>query len=148
MPFFHQQGRGELRRAYVEAWRKYRTGERLEPLQAQLAQLIAEHPEYHALMGADAGAVEAEFLPEGDAQNPFLHLGLHLAIREQVSTDRPPGIRALHGLLTQRLGSVHEAEHRMLEILGELLWQSQRSGTMPDEVLYLERLRQLVDATG
>src|SRR5262245_20205864 len=140
MPFFHQQGREGLRRAYVEAWRKYRNGERLEPLQAQIAQLIAEHPEYHALLAADAAVVAAEFLPEGGVENPFLHLGLHLAIREQVSTDRPPGIRALHASLSQRLGSVHEAEHRMLEILGELLWESQRSGAMPDEMVYLERL--------
>jgi hypothetical protein len=148
MPFFHQQGRGELRRAYVEAWRRYRNGERLEPLQAQIARLIAEHPEYHALLDADAAAVEAEFLPEAGVQNPFLHLGLHLTIREQVSTDRPPGIRALHASLTLRLGSVHEAEHRMLEVLGELLWESQRAGTMPDEMLYLERLKNLAESTG
>jgi hypothetical protein len=143
MPFFHRQGRSELRRAYIEAWRRYCSGEHLQPLQAQIAQLIAEHPEYHALLDADAAAVDAEFLPEGGVENPFLHLGLHLAIREQVSTDRPPGIRALHASLAAQLGSVHQAEHRMLEVLGELLWESQRAGTMPDEMVYLERLKTL-----
>ena len=143
MPVFHQQSRVELRRIYVDAWRKFRNSEPLEPLQAQIARLIAEHPEYHQLLEADAPAVEAEFLPEGGAQNPFLHLGLHLAIREQVNTDRPAGIRALHASLVSRLGSAHEAEHRMLEILGEILWESQRAGTPPDEVLYIERLESL-----
>ncbi len=31
----------------------------------------------------------------------------------------------------------------MLEILGEILWESQRAGTPPDEVLYIERLASL-----
>jgi Domain of unknown function (DUF1841) len=143
MPLFHEQSRADLRRVYVEAWRKYRAGEPLEPLQAQVARLIAEHPEYHELLEAEAPAVEAEFLPEGGAQNPFLHLGLHLAIREQVSTDRPAGIRAVHASLASQLGSAHQAEHRMLEILGEILWESQRSGAQPDEMVYLERLKKL-----
>jgi Domain of unknown function (DUF1841) len=143
MPIFHRQSRTDLRRLYVDAWRRYRSSEPLEPLQAQIARLIAEHPEYHELLEAEAPAVEAEFLPEGGAENPFLHLGLHLAIREQVSTDRPAGIRALHESLATRLGSAHEAEHRMLEVLGEILWESQRAGTQPDEALYLRRLENL-----
>jgi len=31
----------------------------------------------------------------------------------------------------------------MLEPLAEALWESQRSGQMPDEQVYLERLRKL-----
>ena len=33
----------------------------------------------------------------------------------------------------------------MLEILGEVLWESQRAGTAPDEILYLERLKNLAE---
>ena len=68
---------------------------------------------------------------------------MHLAIREQVGTDRPPGIRAIHAALARRLGDVHEAEHRMIECLGEALWNAQRAGTAPDETAYLEALRRL-----
>jgi hypothetical protein len=143
VPVFHQQSRADLRRVYVDAWRKFRGGEPLEPLEAQIAQLITEHPEYHALLEADGLSVQAEFLPESGAPNPFLHLALHLAIREQVNTDRPAGIRGLHAGLSVRLGSVHEAEHRMLEVLGEALWESQRRGTAPDDATYLERLHRL-----
>ncbi len=143
MPVFHDQSREQLRRLYVEAWRKQRAGEALEPLEAQLARVIAEHPEYHAVLGAGEAALAAEFLPEGGAENPFLHLGMHVAIREQVATDRPPGIAAAHAQLTRRLGSAHEAEHEMLEILGEALWSAQRSGTAPDEMAYLERIQRL-----
>jgi Domain of unknown function (DUF1841) len=143
VPVFHDHSREELRRAYLEAWRKHRAGQPLEPLEAQLAHLIEEHPEYHALFEASGAAVAAEFLPEGGAENPFLHLGLHLAIREQVATDRPAGIARIHAALARRFGSAHQAEHRMLEVLGETLWSAQRVGRAPDEGEYLERLRSL-----
>lgn len=143
MPVFHDQSREQLRRMYVEAWRKQRAGEALEPLEAQVARVIAEHPEYQGVLTAGEATLAAEFLPEGGAENPFLHLGLHLAIREQVATDRPPGIAAAHARLARRLGSQHEAEHEMLEVLGEALWSAQRSGTTPDEAAYLERIQRL-----
>ncbi|MGH8224284.1 MAG: DUF1841 family protein, partial [Woeseiaceae bacterium] len=74
---------------------------------------------------------------------PYLHLGLHLAIRDQVATDRPPGIRALFERLAAAAGDAHAAEHGMLECLAESLWEAQRAGIMPDEKRYLEGLRRL-----
>jgi hypothetical protein len=143
VPFFHDQGRDSLRRAYLDAWRKRREGRPLEPLEDQIATVIEQHPEYLDALG-DESSVDRDYTPESGAPNPFLHMGLHLAIREQVATDRPPGIRAIHEALTRRLGAVHEAEHRMLERLGEALWLSQRSGLPPDEARYLESLESLL----
>jgi hypothetical protein len=142
MPLFAGQNREQLRRLYLEAWRKFTAQEPLEPLEAQIAAVIAEHPEYRPLLESPA-ALAAEFIPEGAQQNPFLHMGLHLAIREQVGTDRPAGIAAIHRRLTRRLGGAHAAEHAMLEPLAEALWEAQRSGRVPDEQRYLERLRAL-----
>jgi hypothetical protein len=147
MPFFHDQSRTDLRRMYMDAWRKYRRQERLEPLEAQIAAVIAEHPEYHSLLESDA-ALAAQFPPELGATNPFLHLGLHLAIREQVSTDRPAGIADLHRELAHRLGSSLDAEHRILEVLGEVMWEAQSAGTAPpDPSDYLDRIRSRVNRT-
>jgi hypothetical protein len=141
MPVFHDQSRSDLRRMYVDAWRKYRRREPLEPLEAQIAAVVADHPEYHALLESES-ALASEFPPELSATNPFLHLGLHLAIREQVSTDRPAGIASLHAELARRLGSSLEAEHAMLEVLGEVMWEAQSRGTAPpDPSDYLERIR-------
>jgi hypothetical protein len=142
MPVFAGQSREELRRFYLESWRKQRAGEILQPLEAQIADVVAEHPEYHEWLERGDDALREEFTPERGAPNPFLHMGLHLAIREQVSTDRPPGIRALHGRLAARLG-LHEAEHAMAERLGEALWIAQRNGTAPDEAAYFEALKRL-----
>jgi hypothetical protein len=146
VPFFHDQDRGGLRRHYLDAWRRHRAGLPLEPLQHQIVEVIEAHPEYHALLEMDPDAVARDWTPESGQTNPFLHLGLHLAIREQVATDRPSGIAAIHRELARRLADPHEAEHRMLERLGEALWQAQRSGRAPDEATYVESLRRLLAA--
>jgi hypothetical protein len=140
--FFANAGRDELRRRYVNAWRRHREGLPLEPLDAQIADIVALHPEYHALLESTEGAAQ-DFTVEQGRSNPFLHMGLHLAIREQVGTRRPPGIELVHQQLTRLLGNAHAAEHRMIEVLAEALWEAQRAGRAPDEQRYLERLRGL-----
>lgn len=128
---------------YVEAWRKQRESRPLEPLEDQIVRVLEDHAEYHEVVESGANALDVEFTPENGRANPFLHMGLHLAIREQVATNRPEGIAALHANLTRRLGDRHEAEHKMIECLGAALWLSQRSGLPPDEVAYLDALRRL-----
>ena len=134
--------RNELRRMYVQAWRLKRAGQPMSALETQIAEVVGEHPEYHGILVEDA--VEADFAPEAGQSNPFLHMGMHLAIREQVSTNRPAGIRDVHARLAGKLGDAHEAEHAMLECLGEALWRAQRDNTMPDESAYLESLHRLL----
>jgi Domain of unknown function (DUF1841) len=143
MPVFSGQNREQLRQMYRNSWRKYNARQPLEPLEAQVAAVIAEHPEYVPLLESGPQALDTDYTPEGGRENPFLHMGLHLAIREQVATDRPAGIAAIHQALSRRLGDPHAAEHAMLERLAETLWEAQRSGKAPDEQRYLERLREL-----
>jgi hypothetical protein len=129
---------------YLAAWRKQREGRVLEPLEAQLAGVIGEHPEYVHYLEAGESAVSSEFPIEEGAQNPFLHMGLHLAVRELVATDRPAGVASIHRALCERYGDAHSAEHAMLQPLAETLWEAQRSGQPPDERLYLQRLERLL----
>ncbi len=143
MALFAGAGREELRRAWVEAWRKHREGRPLEPLEAQLADLVAAHPEYHAVLEAGAASESREWTPEGGQSNPFLHLGLHMAVREGVATDRPPGLRAAFSTIAEASGSAHEAEHRLLDCLAETLWEAQRERRAPDESAFLARVRRL-----
>ena len=138
------QDRTRTRELYRSAWRKHRTGEPLEPLERQVASLVADHPEYHALLEASDDVLDRDFTPEDGAENPFLHLGLHLALREQVGTDRPHGIAALTRSLLLAHGDGHTVEHLMMQCLGEFLWDAQRQGRAPDEAAYLERLRALL----
>lgn len=128
---------------YLDAWRKFSARTPLQPLEAQLAAVVAEHPEYVPFLESGEQALNTDFTPEGGRENPFLHMGLHLAIREQVATDRPHGIADVHQKLAARLGDAHAAEHAMIEPLAQALWEAQRSRRMPDEQAYLERLRSL-----
>lgn len=146
MPFFHDQDRAALRRSYLVAWRKRLDGVPMEPLEHQLATVVEQHPEYQPVIEGTVDVLERDYTPEGGQSNPFLHMGLHVAIREQVATDRPAGIAAIHAQLSRGLGDAHEAEHRMIECLGKALWTSQRSGLPPDEAEYVEALRRLTAA--
>lgn len=133
--------RNELRRMYHAAWQKRRNGEPLTPLDTQIADIVALHPEYHAAIENDD--TDKDYLPEDGTANPYLHMGLHLGLREQIGTDRPAGIRVVFDALCHRLGDPHDAEHRMIECLAETLWEAQRSNAAADELRYLERLRRL-----
>lgn len=134
------QDRNELRQMYADAWRRHTLGKALDPLAAQIAAVIAEHPEYHDVV---TGNLDREFTVEGGQTNPFLHMGLHLGIREQVATNRPSGINDIFQRLAKRLNNPHEAEHKMIDCLAESLWEAQRNQQPPDEAEYLERLKRL-----
>ncbi len=138
--------REQLRSSYAEAWRKHLERIPMTPLESVIADVIERHPEYQSLVG-DAGAVQA-FEPsfEHAADNPFLHMGLHLAVREQLSIDRPPGVRQIRQALAARLGDEHEAEHVLMEALAETLWEAQRAGRPPDERRYLDLARARLEA--
>jgi hypothetical protein len=133
--------RDEVRRFFIETWRKERAGEVLTPLEAIAADWITQHPEYHEELSAADGAAR-EYPPEAGRSNPFLHLSMHLAISEQLSIDQPVGIRAAHERLAVRLDSAHEAQHAIMECLGETLWEAQRTGLPPDTDAYLQRILQ------
>ncbi len=132
--------REQVRLFFCAAWRKHREKLPLDGAEVTAADLIADHPEYHALLDKPEFAVEQEFTPEGGQMNPFLHLSLHLAIADQISIDQPPGIRAAYHALRKRL-DVHNAEHALMECLGETLWRAQREGSAMDGERYLECVR-------
>jgi hypothetical protein len=129
--------RDQLRLAYAQAWAKHLARAPLAPLEAQIADVIEAHPEYQRIVADADTAVGFEQNSPDARENPFLHMGLHLAVREQLAVDRPPGIRDLKGQLQALYGDVHSAEHALMEALGEELWMAQRDGRAPDERKYL-----------
>ncbi|MCH8178437.1 MAG: DUF1841 family protein [Proteobacteria bacterium] len=131
----------QVRRFFCEAWAKHRAGQPLTPLEAQAADWIAEHPEYHADLADVDAALAATYTVEEGRTNPFLHLSMHLSITEQVSIDQPRGIRAAVEALAHRRASLHAAHHEVMEALGEMVWASQRSGQPFDGEAYIERIR-------
>lgn len=136
------QDRGELRKMYADAWQKHGANLPMSPLETQISDIVELHPEYHDAVMAEE--LNQDFTPAGGQTNPFLHMGLHLGIREQVATNRPSGIATIHRTLCEQTGDPHTAEHGMIDCLAETLWEAQSRNTAPDEQKYLERLRQLL----
>jgi len=132
--------REQVRQFFCAAWKKYQERQPLVGAEVSAADIAARHPEYHALLADSAGALEKEWTPEGGQTNPFLHLSLHLAIHEQVSIDQPPGIRAAYDALRAKMDA-HDAEHILLECLGETIWRAQRQGGEMDAAAYVDAVR-------
>jgi len=136
------QDRDELRKMYADAWQKHCDKKPLTPLEAQISAVVEWHPEYHSDVTSDD--LNKDYMPDGGKTNPFLHMGLHLGIREQIATNRPAGIASIFDTLTAKVGDAHAAEHRMIDCLAEILWEAQGNNTAPDEQKYLQRLQQLI----
>lgn len=131
--------RGELRKMFFAAWRKHLDKLPIEPLDAQIIDVIIHHPEYHTLMDHPEKNQTADF----GVENPFLHMSLHLAIREQISTDRPQGVKQIYLDLFEKYPDGLAVEHGMMECLEKILWDAQRNNMAPDEEKYLGLLRSL-----
>lgn len=137
--------RDQVRAFFIDTWHKH--GERLPltPMETLAAEIIALHPEYHALL-ADRDAIGREFPPEDGVINPFLHLSLHLAIEEQLSIDQPPGLRTAFAQCQLKLGDRHHALHAVLDCLGETVFAAQRNQHSPDGAAYVACVRRKADA--
>jgi hypothetical protein len=132
--------RDEARRFFFDTWAKYRRGEALSGLERNALEVLLVHPEYHAMLDDLETGIDRDYTPDSGQLNPFLHLSLHLAIEEQISIDQPPGIRACYERLVAKAGSGHDAQHAVLECLGETIWEAQRTASAPDGQAYLECL--------
>lgn len=140
MSLFHPS-RDEVRQFFFGAWRKGRERAPLAPLEDMAWQVIVDHPEYHGMLDAPETSLAREYFPEMGETNPFLHMSLHLSIREQLSIDQPPGITAAYRELLGRLGDAHAAQHVLMDCLAETVWQAQRERRPPDGAAYLACMR-------
>jgi Domain of unknown function (DUF1841) len=132
--------RDELRDYYFSIWEKYLRQEPLDALSQQILQVILEHPEYHYCF-QDPGTYKRKNY-SSDETNPFLHMALHLSIREQVATDRPQGIAQLYERYTEHFSNEYlTAEHEMLAVLANVIWDMQQHYAEFNEADYLHQLR-------
>ena len=136
------QDREQLRRFFATSWQRRLDGETLQPLEQLVAQIVEQHPEYHSYLDGDE-QLKRDFTPEQGETNPWLHMGMHISLGEQLGADRPSGIRNLYQQISAKIGDTHAAEHAMMECLGLVLWEAQRGNRQPDETAYLECLKKL-----
>ncbi|HEX8873372.1 MAG TPA: DUF1841 family protein [Nitrosospira sp.] len=132
--------REEARQFFFDTWRKYRQREMLSAMENLTLEVILLHPEYQAVLEDAERYQDKDYLPEMGDINPFLHMSMHVAIKEQLSIDQPAGIRQRFERLLKKMGDEHAAAHQVMECLAEMIWQAQRNRSAPDASIYFECL--------
>jgi hypothetical protein len=132
--------REQARQFFFDAWRKYQQREMLTAMEDMALEVILLHPEYQRMLEMPERYQDKDYLPEMGDTNPFLHMSMHVAIKEQLSIDQPSGIRKRFQRLLQKTGDEHVATHQLMECLAEMIWQAQRDKTALDATVYFECL--------
>jgi hypothetical protein len=133
---FYSQDRTVQRKFLANAWQKFLDNNPLDPLEVQLTSIVEIHPEYHHLINN----IESEYFPESGEVNPFLHINLHLSLREQLSISQPPGINNYYTKILSKVKDHHDAEHLMMDCIGEMIFSSQKNNTEMDIQAYIRCL--------
>ena len=136
--------REQSRQMFFSAWKKYKNQQILEPLESQLVDVIKLHPEYHSFLDKPEKNQDKDFFPEMGEINPFLHMGLHLAIGEQLSINQPVGIKEQYEKLLTKHQDPHTVVHKMIDCLAKTIWEAQQQNTMPNNEAYLSCLKALL----
>ncbi len=135
------QNRNEIRQFYLTAWHKHNQAQTLAPIEQIIVNVIQQHPEYHVLLSDREQALSKDYTPEEGVVNPFLHMGMHIALTEQLTTNRPKGITASYQTLLKQQQDAHQVEHQLMDCLGEMIWAAQKLDQPPDEKAYLKCIR-------
>lgn len=136
-----EPSQADVRRFFCSVYAKWRDGQPMDALETLASQWVAEHPEYHADFSDVGAALERMYEVKDGKTNPFLHLSMHLSVSEQCSIDQPRGIRQAVELLTAKRDSLHDAHHETMDALGQMIWESQRSGRPPDGQAYIDAVQ-------
>ena len=134
--------RDEVREFFFNTWSQFKAQKPLTDLEKIALAVINMHPEYHAILDAPEQYKSQEYFPEFGETNPFLHMSLHLSILEQISINQPTGITDIYQRLRLKHQDEHDAQHTILECLGEAIWQAQRNNTALDANFYVQLLQQ------
>lgn len=139
--------REQARQLFFDTWRKYRQQEILSGIEAIVLEVILQHQEYHDILDDVDRYLDKDYLPEMGDTNPFLHMSMHVAIKEQLSINQPIGICERFTRLQEKTGNEHDAAHQVMSCLAEMIWQAQRNQSAPDVAIYIDCLDKQLSST-
>lgn len=134
----YTNNRDTYRQAFFTTWEKHLKKLPLEPIEAQILEIVLLHPEYHRFLQKSKSNEKQEFSME---ENPFMHMSLHLAIRDQIKLNKPMGMAEIYRNLITEIESDHEAEHALMQALKVALIHAQETGIPMSEDAYLDLAR-------
>lgn len=139
--------RREVREVFFRAWRNYRQNRPLAGVEQLIVDVALQHPEYQPLLELPDLQSDRDYHPLLGESNPFVHMGMHIAIAEQLAIDQPPGVREHYRRLQARLPGTHAVEHAMMDCLSEVMRRAAQNQQAPDQNTYADCLRQLAQKT-
>ena len=111
--------RNESRSYFFNVWEKQKNKQPLETIEVLILDVILKHPEYHSYLNSKKSIEDASI--DDNYGNPFLHMSMHIALQEQINSNRPSGITRIFNELISQSGSTHNAEHKMMECLKKII---------------------------
>ena len=109
--------RQQMRGVFFDAWKKIRNNEPLSGVEPLIVAVAKQHPEYHGVLENSQQHGQQEYFPELGDSNPFLHMGMHITLLEQLQMDTPKGILDCFRQLQANGDDEHQAQHRMMVCL-------------------------------
>lgn len=119
------------RQLFYNAWQRHLAGQPLSEFDHGIVEVLRCYPEYIRAMRPESIDVEG-------GENPYLVLGAHMEVKEQIRLDRPAGIRSL---IAQSSKGIDYVESVMVELLVHTLKAAQLGNKPPDYKVYLSELR-------
>lgn len=122
------------RRAIHAVWRRRTLAGQLSEPERRLLAILERHPDYHPYFdGAE---------PPPDL-NPWLHVLYHEVVQGQIAHQDPPEAAAAVTRLVVGGAALHEAEHRVMEILVREMYEMLSRHATFDRDRYVRRLEAL-----
>jgi hypothetical protein len=124
-----------VRRFFCSVRAKMKSESPMEAIETLASLWIAEHPEYFAELDDVDAAVARNYDAEPERTNPSCTCPCTCPSASSAAWTRPrhpPG----RGTAGQKR-DLHDAHHEVMECLGTMLWESQRSGRPPDGNAYV-----------
>jgi hypothetical protein len=141
-PVFNDEMRQTSRKRYSDIWQTAKLGGQLEGEDAQLAQVMRDHPEYYDIWESTTELpMEQTTLDEGD---PFAHVVVHTVIESQLAQNDPPEVRLVLKYKTSHHVPRHQAIHEIAYVFVQHLWKTLHDKTPFDNDAYRQDLNQLL----
>lgn len=126
----------DVRIFFFDVYDKYIKQQPLSALEVIALEVIQQHPEYLPIMKQKDRYLDYQYLPESGETNPFLHMSMHISIKEQISINQPFGIVEYYNKLLTKYQDEMVVEHHIMDCLGEMIWYSQKNQVPFDTNIY------------
>jgi hypothetical protein len=139
---YHNLQQHDVRLFFFDVYDKYINNQTLAGVELLAIEVIQSHQEYINIMENKDKYLEYQWHPEIGEINPFLHMSMHISIREQITIDQPIGILDYYNRLLKKYQDKLVVEHYIMDCLAEMIWHGQKNNTPFDSNIYFQCLEQ------